>query len=51
MKEDFLNEFGCNPKLEKAIKLLEEGFEDAIQYLNEDERYQKYIRTTNSLEC
>ena len=34
-KDEFIDQFGDNPKLEKAIEILEEGFEDAIQYLNE----------------
>ncbi|WP_240376251.1 IS256 family transposase [Bacillus piscicola] len=50
LKADFLQEFGSNPKLEKAINILEEGFEDVIQYLIEEESYHKYIRSTNSLE-
>lgn len=50
LKEDFFNEFGSNAKLEKTNAILEEGFEDAIQYLNEDEIYHKHIRSTNSLE-
>jgi len=29
---------------------LEDGFEDAIQYLNHPSKYHKYIRSTNSLE-
>lgn len=49
-KEEFLTRFGDNPKLEKAIAVLEEGFEDAIQYLNEKGKYHQYIHTTNSLE-
>ena len=39
-----------NPKLVKVIDSLEDGFDDAIQYLNEPEKYHKYIRSTNSLE-
>ncbi|MDR4887166.1 IS256 family transposase [Fredinandcohnia sp. QZ13] len=49
-KDEFLERFGENPKLEKAIQTLEDGFEDAIQYLNEPVRFQQYIRSTNSLE-
>lgn len=49
-KDEFLTSFGDNPKLEKAIRILEDGFEDAIQYLNEPIRFQQYIRSTNSLE-
>lgn len=49
-KEEFIEKFGDNAKLSKAIEILEEGFEDAIQYLNEKSKYHKYIRSTNSLE-
>ncbi|WHY75588.1 IS256 family transposase [Neobacillus sp. WH10] len=49
-KEEFLKSFGENPKLTKAIETLEDGFEDAIQYLNHPSKYHKYIRSTNSLE-
>ncbi|MCM3730035.1 transposase, partial [Neobacillus cucumis] len=38
-KEEFLLSFGENPKLQKAIETLEEGFEDAIQYLNQPSKY------------
>jgi putative transposase len=49
-KKEFIDTFGDNSKLEKAIEILEEGFEDAIQYLNEKPMYHKHIRSTNSLE-
>lgn len=49
-KDEFLSSFGDNPKLEKAIRILEDGFEDTIQYLNEPVKFQQYIRSTNSLE-
>jgi putative transposase len=49
-KEELLNRFGENSKLEKALQTLEDGFEDAIQYLNEPIKFQQYIRSTNSLE-
>lgn len=49
-KDEFLDRFGENSKLEKAIRILEDGFEDAIQYLNEPVKFQQYIRSTNSLE-
>jgi len=49
-KNEFIEQFGANPKLEKAIEILEEGFEDAIQHLNEKPKYHKHIRSTNSLE-
>lgn len=49
-KEEFLMGFGENPKLEKAIEILEDGFEDAIQYMNHPSKYHQFIRSTNSLE-
>ncbi|MEH7307869.1 IS256 family transposase [Neobacillus drentensis] len=49
-EEEFLERYAENPKLENAIKTLEEGFEDAIQYLNEPEKYHLFIHSTNSLE-
>lgn len=49
-RDEFLERFGDNSKLEKAIQILEDGFEDAVQYLNEPVRFQQYIRSTNSLE-
>lgn len=49
-KEEFITRYQENPKLVKVIEKLEEGFDDAIQYLNEDEKYHPYIHSTNSLE-
>jgi transposase-like protein len=49
-KEDFISRYQDQPKLKKMIDKLEDGFDDAIQYLNEPLKYHKYIRSTNSLE-
>src|SRR5699024_11860178 len=49
-KERFMYKQGDNPKLEKAIATLEDGFEDSIQYMNEALNRQVFIRSTNSLE-
>lgn len=49
-KQIFIEQYGGNGKLEKVIGILDEGFEDAIQYLNEETHYHKHIRSTNSLE-
>ncbi|WP_121615111.1 IS256 family transposase [Virgibacillus halodenitrificans] len=49
-KDEFVSNHQDNPKLEKAINNLEEGFDDAIQYLNEPLAYHRFIRSTNSLE-
>ena len=50
IKDEFVHQHQDNPKLEKVINNLEVGFDDAIQYLNEPQEYQKHIRSTNSLE-
>jgi len=49
-KNEFIEQFGDNPKLERTINTLEEGFEEAIQFLNEPAAYHQFIRSTNSLE-
>ncbi|UJL48334.1 IS256 family transposase [Virgibacillus sp. NKC19-16] len=49
-KDEFVSRYQDNSKLNKVIDNLENGFDDAIQYLNEPEEYQKFIRSTNSLE-
>ncbi|EGW8978593.1 IS256 family transposase [Cytobacillus firmus] len=49
-KNEFIEKYKDHPKLDRAIEILEDGFEDGIQYLNEDTKYHKHIRSTNSLE-
>ncbi|ENH95519.1 transposase mutator type [Gracilibacillus halophilus YIM-C55.5] len=49
-KEEFIHRYEKNPKLEKVIDALEDGFDDGIQFLNEPTKYHMYTRTTNSLE-
>lgn len=49
-KDEFVQSFGENPKLEKVIETLEDGFEDAIQYLEQPSKFHTFIRSTNSLE-
>lgn len=39
-----------NPKFEKALEILDNGFEDAIQYQLEPQAYHVSLRTTNSVE-
>lgn len=39
-----------NPKYEKALEKLDNGFMDSIQYVNEPEAYHISLRTTNVLE-
>jgi putative transposase len=50
LKDDFLSRNSENPKLQKAIEILEEGFEDSIQFFNEPEKYRVHLTSTNSLE-
>lgn len=50
LKNDFITHYSGNSKLQKAIEILEEGFEDSIQYFNEPEKYQTFLTSTNSLE-
>jgi len=50
LRDEFINKYEENSKIEKAINTLENGFEDSIQYLNEPENRHVYIRSTNSLE-
>ncbi|MDQ0999791.1 putative transposase [Neobacillus niacini] len=49
-KNELMNQFGDEAKYAKALETLDEGFEDAIQYLNFPEKVHPHIRSTNSLE-
>jgi putative transposase len=49
-KNELMNQFGDEAKYAKALETLDEGFEDAIQYLNFPEKMHSHIRSTNSLE-
>lgn len=49
-KDELMEQYGGNPKYEKALMILDEGFEDTIQYMNFPEKIRKHIRSTNSLE-
>lgn len=49
-KEEFVTRYEEDTKLAKVIESLEEGFDDAVQYLNESVKYHQFIRSTNSLE-
>lgn len=50
LKGEFVAQYEGDKHFEKAVATLEEGFEDAIQYLNEPVARHTYIRSTNSLE-
>ncbi len=45
-----MNQFGENPKFTNALKILDEGFEDTIQYMGHSQALWPHIRSTNSLE-
>lgn len=49
-KEEFILKYQADNKLEAASKILDEGFEDAIQYLSQPEKYHPFIHSTNHLE-
>lgn len=49
-KDELMNQFGDNSKYEKALAILDEGFEDTIQYMNHPVKIRCHIRSTNSLE-
>lgn len=49
-RDEFFDKYKDENKLEKALEILDEGFEDAIQYLNQPAKWHRLIRTTNSLE-
>lgn len=49
-KEELMSQFGEDSKYEKALAILDEGFEDTIQYMNFPEKIRTHIRSTNSLE-
>jgi len=50
LKDAFIDKYEDNPKIEKTIKTLEDGFDDSIQYMNEPINRHQFIRTTNSIE-
>ncbi|TCI99967.1 IS256 family transposase [Cytobacillus praedii] len=49
-KNELMNQFGDEAKYAKALATLDDGFEDAIQYLNFPEKLHPHLRSTNSLE-
>lgn len=50
LKELFFQKYEGEIKYEKSLKILDEGFEDSIQYMNFPIPHRKHIRTTNSVE-
>jgi putative transposase len=49
-KDELMNRFSNEARFEKALAILDEGFEDTIQYMNFPEDIRIHIRSTNSLE-
>lgn len=49
-KDELMSKFATNSKYEKALQILDEGFEDTIQYMNHPVSIHPHIRSTNSLE-
>ncbi|USK38872.1 IS256 family transposase [Cytobacillus firmus] len=49
-KDELMNRFSNETRFENALAILDEGFEDTIQYMNFPEHIRIHIRSTNSLE-
>lgn len=49
-KDELFCMFGDQPKFKQALSILDEGFEDTIQYMEHPEDIRCHIRSTNSLE-
>src|SRR5699024_12103128 len=50
LKNAFIDKYEHDHRYKKAIETLENGFEDSIQYMNEEEKRHQYIRIKNVLE-
>ncbi|WP_182670672.1 IS256 family transposase, partial [Mammaliicoccus sciuri] len=50
LKDEFIAQYESNPKYVEAIKILDEGFEDASQFYRFPAQHHKNLRTTNSVE-
>ena len=50
LKEEFITRFEDEKKYEKAIEILDNGYEDAVQFYSEPTESHVHIRTTNVLE-
>lgn len=50
LKNEFIEKYENEKRFEKAIKTLDAGYEDAVQFYAEPQYTHKHIRTTNSLE-
>lgn len=50
LKDKFISDYEHNKKYQQAIKILDEGYEDAIQFYAEPIEAHKHIKTTNVIE-
>jgi len=50
LKNEFIEKYGADTKYQKAISILDEGYEDAVQFYAEPLITHMHIRTTNVLE-
>lgn len=50
LKKELFEVYGNEVKYQKALDILDEGYEDAIQYYNEEPATHTHIKTTNSIE-
>jgi putative transposase len=50
IKDGFITLFEERSSYQKVIKILDDGFEDAIQFMNEPQENHQKLRTTNNLE-
>jgi len=50
LKDEFITEYGEDKRYQKAIKTLDDGYEDAVQYYSEPPEAHVHIRSTNVIE-
>ncbi|WP_456274865.1 IS256 family transposase [Bacillus sp. AK031] len=50
IKDEFITLFEERSSYQKVIRILDDGFEDAVQFMNEPQEYHQKLRTTNNLE-
>jgi len=50
LKDEFMNRYEDDKRYQKALKILDEGYEDAVQFFSEPSEAHDHIRTTNVLE-
>lgn len=49
-KERLVEKYAKEPRVQKALDILEGGYDEATQFLNEPSRYHRYTSSTNHLE-